>query len=64
MRLSDKIFLEKEWIGDGGGIPTKDIKQAVKELKEKNMDRFVQDGMFMNHSYQDWLDEVFGEELV
>ncbi len=30
--LSDKIFLEKEWIGDGGGIATKDVKESVQKL--------------------------------
>ncbi len=32
--LSEKIFLEKEWIGGGGGIATKDVKEFLRRLKE------------------------------
>ena len=52
MSLSDKrIEKVSEWIYEED-----DVKQAVKELKERCLDIFDNDGR--------WIDEIFGEKLT
>ncbi len=54
MSLSDKIYLLKSL--PYNVIDTEDVKQAVKELKERCLDIFDNDGR--------WIDEIFGEKLT
>ncbi len=56
--LSDKIFLEKEWIGQGGGIAIEDVKEFIKQLKypKPDMDLTLK-------NLHKWIDKLAGEEL-
>ncbi len=75
--LSDKIFLEKEWIGDGGGIATKDVKESVKKLKNgiEQMKRDVITKNLNDEEIDFWMDrletpviklidKIFGSALI
>ena len=55
MSLSDKIIINREYnLPNDGDIPTKDVKEAVKELKEALPTVF--------HSRV--IQEIFGEKLI
>ena len=61
--LSDKIFLEKEWIGNGGGIATKDVKESVKKLKDMR-DLNDYKGYSDAEKFMKKIDKIFGKELI
>ena len=59
--LSDEI---KNHHPDALTIRVDKVKQFIKDLKEIDMQQFVQDDMFMNHSFQETIDKLAGEELI
>lgn len=65
--LSDKIWLQEEWVGESAHIKVEDVKQFIKELKKElfvDREYGIQDCKYSCGEILKMINELAGDKLT